>query len=265
MPPSALGGPLWTPQLEADRILFFGHVPLAWLQGNLVRPDGRVAWWEIGVFTVYVSHFFAALMLALFLWFRSRPRFAAFVTQVGITMLIGLALYVLIPAAPPWAAGRCTAEEVQNTVDYPSCMLSPDPADPSAVLLPTEGAGDGRGHVQRLTTRGIQPGLPGLDTAFYDASHRENLVAAIPSLHAAFSLLVAIHLFRRKSRVAMIAIIAYPSAMGFTLVWTGDHYVVDILLGWVVALFAYWISPGSPRCDGHGSPAECDPEITQSD
>jgi membrane-associated phospholipid phosphatase len=58
-------------------------------------------------------------------------------------------------------------------------------------------------------------------------------VAAIPSLHAAFALLVSVALWplaRRWWQRALLA--AYPLAMGFALVYGGEHYVIDLLLGW---------------------------------
>ena len=32
-----------------------------------------------------------------------------------------------------------------------------------------------------------------------------------------------------------------PAAMAFALVYTAEHYVVDILLGWAYALVAVWV------------------------
>jgi membrane-associated phospholipid phosphatase len=32
----------------------------------------------------------------------------------------------------------------------------------------------------------------------------------------------------------------YPLAMGFTLVYTGEHYVIDILIGWAYAAVVYF-------------------------
>ena len=34
---------------------------------------------------------------------------------------------------------------------------------------------------------------------------------------------------------------AYPLAMAFALVYTAEHYLVDILLGWAYAVFALWL------------------------
>jgi len=32
---------------------------------------------------------------------------------------------------------------------------------------------------------------------------------------------------------------AYPLAMAFALVYSGEHYVVDVLLGWIYAVVAF--------------------------
>jgi membrane-associated phospholipid phosphatase len=62
-----------------------------------------------------------------------------------------------------------------------------------------------------------------------------NLVAAIPSLHAGLTLAVAAFLWRRVSRKWRPLLVLYVLVMAFTLVYTAEHYVVDILLGWVLA------------------------------
>jgi hypothetical protein len=60
-----------------------------------------------------------------------------------------------------------------------------------------------------------------------------NLVAAIPSLHAAYALLVAAFLWPRTHVAILRAVLAsYPLAMAFSLVYAGEHYVVDVIVGW---------------------------------
>jgi membrane-associated phospholipid phosphatase len=61
-----------------------------------------------------------------------------------------------------------------------------------------------------------------------------NLVAAVPSLHGAGALLVAWFLWPLARRRWRPLLAAYPLAMAFSLVYGGDHYVVDILLGWAL-------------------------------
>ncbi len=73
----------------------------------------------------------------------------------------------------------------------------------------------------------------------------------MPSLHAAFSLLIALELFPRGSAAIGLAaraaagrarrlLVAYPLVMGFALVWGGEHYVADLLLGWIYAVAAFY-------------------------
>jgi membrane-associated phospholipid phosphatase len=59
-----------------------------------------------------------------------------------------------------------------------------------------------------------------------------NAVAAVPSLHAAFSLLVAIMIWPRKRKWLRPVVALYPLAMAFSLMYTGEHYFSDIALGW---------------------------------
>jgi membrane-associated phospholipid phosphatase len=68
------------------------------------------------------------------------------------------------------------------------------------------------------------------------------VVAAIPSLHAAYTVLVAWGLWRSCGRIGRAALVAYPLAMGFVLVLTGEHYVIDVLLGWayVAVVVVVW-------------------------
>jgi len=201
----ALGMPLQvTPQLDVDRWLGFGHVPTVWLQQHMLDVH-HVAWWEAAVSVVYLTHFVAAYVLAAWLWFRDHDAWWEFTKRFVTLSFLGVATYALVPAAPPWMAsdmGKFGNAEVQRTVtrgwDY----------------LHLHFAG-------RLLSEG-QAGV--------------NLTAAVPSLHAAFSALVSITLWRRiRNPFVRVLLIAYPVWMGFALVVSGEHYVVDILLGWLYA------------------------------
>src|ERR687887_436961 len=47
--------------------LFVGQVPSAWLQEHLYNPF-TAHWYDYGVFAVYMTHFFATLVIAALLW-----------------------------------------------------------------------------------------------------------------------------------------------------------------------------------------------------
>jgi hypothetical protein len=73
-------------------------------------------------------------------------------------------------------------------------------------------------------------------TALLDAGQASvNLVAAIPSLHAGMTAAIAAFLWHRVHRGWRPLLVAYVLIMAFTLVYTAEHYVVDILLGWAFA------------------------------
>lgn len=64
-----------------------------------------------------------------------------------------------------------------------------------------------------------------------------NKYAALPSLHVGWNLLIGIAVFRtRASRLATVFGIVSPLAMAAAVVLTGNHYLVDALLGSIVAL-----------------------------
>jgi membrane-associated phospholipid phosphatase len=65
-----------------------------------------------------------------------------------------------------------------------------------------------------------------------------NLVAAIPSLHAGMTAAIAAFLWHRVHRGWRPVLVAYVLIMAFTLVYTAEHYVIDILLGWAFAAAA---------------------------
>jgi PAP2 superfamily protein len=91
------------PQADVDRWLFGGQVPSVWLQAHLHDP-GRVRWFEVAAFAVYVSHFFVTPLLAAALWVRDRWRFRRFAAALALLTLLGCVTFVVFPAAPPWMA-----------------------------------------------------------------------------------------------------------------------------------------------------------------
>lgn len=235
---STLGFPThWELPARIDRMLGFGEVPSVWLQERIVAPYGEIPWWETVMSVVYLSFFIVPIVLAGVLWMRSRTQFVRFVTQLMAVSAIALVGYILVPSAPPWAAARCTHAEVVDHPADPLCMHDNHPSNRGdTVLRGIHPDNEFSPVVRRITTRGFTE-IPGMNLTGgfirtgIDAS---NPVAAVPSLHAAEAMLVAVFawpLVRRRWR-PLLAL--YPLAMGFTLVWGGDHYVFDILLGWGV-------------------------------
>ena len=106
-----LGAPtLWRFQPEADRWLFFGTVPTVWLQERIKMA--QPPWWEVIISSIYMSFFILPYVVAGVLWLRNRSDWAAFVRRFVALSFAALVVYVVLPAAPPWAAARCTPADV---------------------------------------------------------------------------------------------------------------------------------------------------------
>ena len=191
----------YLPQLRADEAIFGGSAPTATLQHWLWH--GKVVWYDVIVWGVYLTHFFATPLVAAVLWKLDRQRFRKFAVLVAMLSFAGLITYALYPAAPPWMASE-------------------------AHLMP---------QITRVIPQ-VWPAL-GLHSAgsVIEGGYRyANDVAAVPSLHAAFSLLIAITLWPRKHRWLRPLVAAYPLAMAFSLVYAGEHYFSDIVLGWTYTI-----------------------------
>ena len=75
----------------------------------------------------------------------------------------------------------------------------------------------------------IGTALPGV---LADSQGQVNQVAAVPSLHTAFAVLTCLVLFPVARRAWQRAVlVGYAVLMPLVLVWAGEHYVVDTLLG----------------------------------
>src|SRR5919107_1268111 len=92
------------PQLRADEILFGGTAPTVWLQQRLWDGPAHLDWVDWASWAVYLTHFFATLLVAAALWLAGSPLFRRYVASVSALAAMGVATYALFPAAPPWLA-----------------------------------------------------------------------------------------------------------------------------------------------------------------
>jgi membrane-associated phospholipid phosphatase len=76
-----------------------------------------------------------------------------------------------------------------------------------------------------------------------------NPVAAFPSLHAAYPVLAAFFLGSRHPRMRWPLWI-YVAAVWFTIMYTGHHYLVDVIGGFVFGRFAWVLAQRYARQRG---------------
>lgn len=225
---NTLGMPVRVEELvTVERWLFGGTVPTAWLQERLIG-EGPQPWWTVFTGMVYTSHFVLPWLIAAIFYVQSRDRWSKYMRRIVLLSYLGLLTYVLVPAAPPWYAARTGVidTEISRAAGFGFHLVS---VDISGAWLAAQG----------------------------------NPVAALPSLHAAFALLVTVALWPlARNRWWKIPLALFPPAMAFTLVYGGEHYVVDVLAGWAyvgltILLARAWErrrSPAEPAPDAQPAP-----------
>lgn len=197
-----LGLPLQTTGPEAADRWLFGTLPSAWLQERLV--DGSAHWYDAVAALVYATHVVGIPVLTTVVWFLARDRFRSWVVAVVAFTVVGMAGYVLYPATPPWM---------------------------------------GSASVERTSALGWEALHLGFAGGLVDLLQgASNTVAAMPSLHAGAALLLALFAWPSLRALGRTLMLAYAGLMALTLVYTGEHFVVDVLAGWAVAVVAVTVA-----------------------
>ncbi len=195
------------PQIRFDEWLFGGVVPTIALQ-RAFYSSAHPAWWDYAALVIYTSHFAVPILVGLGLWFRSRPRYFRYAAHVVVLTTLGYATYVIFPAVPPWLASQngdlaTTHRIVRELWDFL-----------------------GRHDMAAL---------------FSGTNVYANDVAAIPSLHAAYPLLLAVFFWKAGGRATRLGLVFYALVMPLVLVYCAEHYVLDIVLGWIYVPPSMWL------------------------
>jgi membrane-associated phospholipid phosphatase len=95
----------------------------------------------------------------------------------------------------------------------------------------------------RLMGYGLIDTLGGTLTPTYDSIPGVNHFAAVPSMHVGWNLLMAVALYMGlKGMRFRQLVLVFPLVMWTATLVTGNHYIVDGLLGMVVAMTALYIA-----------------------
>jgi hypothetical protein len=190
------------PQLGFDKLLTGGSTFANVFQDALWR--GHPSWYDHIVSTIYLSHFCVTLVTLAVLWVVRESTFRRYRNYVLVLVLAGFATYFLYPAAPPW----CAAE---NGFTPPIVRTAYKTLGVSTLGDCTPGAG----------------------------SSLSNPIAALPSLHAAFPLALTLFFWSRARRWMRAVLVTYTAAMAFVLMYGGEHFLFDEVLGWLYAVTAF--------------------------
>jgi hypothetical protein len=197
----------YTPQIDAERVLGLGSLPTIWLQEHLY--NGKTGVLEVFSIAMYVSHFVAPLLLAFLIWAFWRGRgFKDLLYGILIVSLLGEITFVLVPTAPPWlAADHGLIPPVHHVIKQGLYDLG----------------------LTDLASRKDEPGS-------------YNIVAALPSLHAAWPV-IGLLVIRKHGLPRWLFVSQALLLVGvvFAIVYTGEHYLVDAVVGCAYAFGAWWL------------------------
>ncbi len=192
--------------VQWDEGLFHGHLPTVVLQSALFHP-GQVEWYDLAATMLWAFQFAMPLVFAYFLWLKLKPVFWTFVSSLLLLAYGTFLTDVFYPSAPPWLAsdwGHIRSEVYLINGDVLASLSIP----------------------------------PGKDLSWTMSHANPDLVASMPSMYAGVAMLVFWFSLFHWRKVAPFAG-AYCLALWFGLVYTGNHYAVDVIAGALYGTTSY--------------------------
>lgn len=183
----------------------FGFIPTVELQKRFFDPN-QIAWWDIGAVIVNFLHFPLPLIIAFYLWLKDRKAYWMFIIALLTLSFAGFVTYLLYPAAPPWyASQRAGLIEAYKIIDF---------------------------VIAQVGWR--------WDFSYIYNNLNPNQVAAMPSLHSAYPWLSFLALRAFNKKLAWF-FLPYPFLVWLSVVYSGEHYVIDVVAGIIFASVVYLI------------------------
>jgi hypothetical protein len=192
---------IW-PMIQADRFMF-GYLPTIKLQ-ELLYSSAYLRWYDYMAVILYISHFVIPMVTAFIFWIYNRRAFKHFSAGFLVLSYLAFITYIVFPAMPPWmASNQGFIPPLQKIMDQVMASFA------HPISVPTI-------------------------YQFFGA----NLVAAVPSLHAAYPFLIFLYVRQQISWLAYL-ITPYVFGVWFSVVYLGEHYVIDVIVGILYAIIAY--------------------------
>jgi hypothetical protein len=191
--------------IQADRFMFNGALPTAVLQSWWWH--GTLSWYDFYFYFLYTLHFVLPVVVAAIIWkVRDALYWQYMWALVGLSFAAFIT-YIVFPAAPPWMATEMGLIEPIHRISSDIWWAM---------------------------------GITNFSEVYSNLSPNE--VAAVPSLHSAYPLLMVMFLFKIFGWRKVWWTAIYPVSMWIGVVYMGEHYVIDAILGAMYAVIAYYIS-----------------------
>ena len=169
---------------------------------------------DVGLSITYASFFVAPVILMGILWWKLKDRrlFWRFSCTLLLLNYMALATFVLYPAAPPWYYQEFGTTQPSETVYY------------------GQAAAGGLLHLDALLNMGLFATIWG--------SFNPNYFAAVPSLHGAWPVAVAMFTLIAFGKKAW-PVVLYPALVIVGGAYFNHHYLIDYVIAWAYLLLAF--------------------------
>jgi membrane-associated phospholipid phosphatase len=189
-----------------ERAVFGGSLPTLVLQHSFYTVE-KVSPQDVVAMGFYFMHFPLPILVGFVFWLRSRDHFHRYIAALLLMAFLAFVTYLFWPSAPPWYQFQ------EGRVD-PSMVVH-------KILNETVDKFWGANYFVSPVYSHLNP----------------NQFAAFPSLHAAFPALAAVYAWSRYRWLA-IGLVGWTAGVFFSIVYLGEHYVVDALAGFVYVAVA---------------------------
>lgn len=192
------------PMIDADKFVF-GYLPTIKLQAVLFNGV-TLHWYDYIAVVLYISHFIIPMVVMFVFWIYDRKMFKQFTSAFLVLSYLAFFTYIVFPAMPPWMASNLGyIPPLKKIMDQVMGSFSHPISVPSIYQ-------------------------------FFGA----NLVAAVPSLHAAYPWLIFLFLTKKIKAWSLLAL-PYVYGVWFAVVYLGEHYAIDVVVGIMYASIAFKI------------------------
>jgi membrane-associated phospholipid phosphatase len=159
----------------------------------------------------YSIFFYYSFLTAFILWLKKPKVFSEYTKKFLALSFIGLLLFFLIPTAPPWMVNEIKNIGIERVL-YGNTIMN-------------------QFNVFSL----------------YQYFIYGNAVAALPSLHVAWPAFTSLFLIKITKSKFYYLFLIIPIMICFSVVLTAEHYVIDVVAGWLLATTIAFLHKSSNR------------------
>ncbi len=196
---------------EFEKLLFGIH-----LNGNLLTPNeyfaivnSTIADFLAGFF--YINWMPVPIGFGIYLYLKNKELFLQYSFAFLLINLIGFCIYYIYPAAPPWYVEKYGFD----------------------LHIGVPGNRAGLERFDNLI------GIPVFESIY---NKNANVLAAMPSLHSAYPAAVLYFAVKNGAKIiGKILLSVFMVGIWMSAVYSGHHYVIDVLAGIITAIFSLFI------------------------